>query len=91
MVFKSTIKSFMNTEENKTRNQPADENSDSSQSLSEVEKNAFTQRELANETIEQEAEVSGHTEAGDVHVKDNTEPAPAGQPKSITNEEEDDD
>jgi hypothetical protein len=65
----------------------ASENSESSQSLSEVEKNAFTQRELANETIEQEAEVSNHTEAGDIHVKDNTEPAPPGQPKSIANDD----
>ncbi|HEX8333069.1 MAG TPA: hypothetical protein VF622_10620 [Segetibacter sp.] len=78
----------MNTEDNKSNSASADDNADSSQSFSEVEKNAFTQRELANETIEQEAEVSGHSEAGDVHVKDNTEPAPPGQPKSIANGED---
>jgi hypothetical protein len=77
----------MNTEDIKANNASADENRDSSQSLSEVEKNAFTQRELANETIEQEAEVSNHSDAGDVHVKDNTEPAPPGQPKSIANDD----
>ena len=64
------------------------EKSDSSQSLREVEKDAFSQRELANETIEQEAKVSNHSEAGDVHVQDNSEPAPAGQPKSIANDED---
>jgi hypothetical protein len=52
----------MNTQVNE--DQASHKNSNSSQSLSEVEKNAFTQRELANETIEQEAEVSDHTEAG---------------------------
>ena len=77
----------MNTEDKKH----ADESSgDSSQSFSEVEKNAFTQRELANEAIEQEAELSDHSDAGDVHVQDNTEPAPPGQPKSVSNEGADD-
>jgi hypothetical protein len=76
----------MNTGESTTKDQPANERSDSSQSFSEVEKNAFTQRELANETIEQEAEVSNHSDAGDVHVTDKTEPAPPGMPKSIAND-----
>ncbi len=66
-----------------------DENSESSQNLNNVEDNAFSQRELANETIEQEAEASGHTNAGDLDVEDKSEPAPPGQPKSIANDERD--
>jgi hypothetical protein len=76
----------MNIEDKYDDNTPADHNSNSSQSIPEVEKNAFSQRELASETIEQEAEVSDHSDAGDLDVKDNTEPAPPGQPKSIAND-----
>jgi hypothetical protein len=69
--------------------QPQDNNSNfhSSESLSSMEDNAYRKRELADETIEQEAEVSNHTNAADIDVEDPTEPAPAGQPKSIANDE----
>jgi hypothetical protein len=77
----------MNIEDDYGDKSPADDNSNSSQSIPEIEKNAFSQRELANETIEQEAEVSDHSDAGDLDVKDNTEPAPPGQPKSIANDD----
>lgn len=56
-----------------------------SQTLSKDEQNAFNNRQLANETIEQEAEISNHTNAADVDVTDTTEPAPPGLPKSIAN------
>jgi hypothetical protein len=62
------------------------ENEYVSQSRSKDEQDAFHNRQLANETIEQEAEVSSHTNAADVDVTDTTEPAPAGLPKSIAND-----
>ena len=65
-----------------------DESSESSQNLDNVEDNSFTQNELANERIEQEAEASDHTKASDIHVKDTSEPAPPGQPKSIANDDD---
>ena len=77
----------MSTEQSTSSHEDRNSNTESSQSLSEVEKNAFTQRELMQETIEQEAEPSNHTDAGNIHVTDETEPAPAGQPKSIANDE----
>jgi hypothetical protein len=52
--------------------------------------NGFHNSQLADELIEQEAEVSDHSNAGDLDVKDTTEPAPPGTPKSIANEAEDD-
>ncbi len=66
-----------------------DENSESSQSLSNAEDDAFTKRELTSEVIEQEAEQSDHTDAGALNVANPNEPAPPGQPKSITNEADD--
>ena len=68
-----------------------DENSESSQSLSNVEDDAFTKRELTSEVIEQEAEQSDHTDAGALDVENPNEPAAPGQPKSIANEAPDDD
>lgn len=62
-------------------------NEERSQNLYNGEANAFNERQLANETIEQEAEVSGHTKASDIDVIDASEPAAAGQPKSIANDE----
>lgn len=73
--------------------QPIDrgENSQSSQSLSNVEDNAFTQGELANEVIEQEAEPSSHSNAANVTVDNPNEPAAPGLPKSIANEADEED
>ena len=69
----------------------ANEDSESLESLSNAEDDAFTKRELTSEVIEQEAEGSDHTDAGALDVEYPNEPAAPGQPKSIANEAPDDD
>lgn len=64
------------------------DNDNVSQTSGSADQNAFDNRQLADETIEQEAELSNHSNAADLDVTDTTEPAPPGTPKSIANDDD---